>query len=68
MAGGRKLNKSKTEQFTISVSKDTWEYLEYMAINGIIGPSESVIASTIVTNELHQLKKMDFFNKKVPGK
>jgi hypothetical protein len=66
-AMGRKSNRSKAEQFTISVSKDTWEYLEYMAINGIIGASVSIIASTIVTNEIHQLKKIDFFNRKVPG-
>jgi hypothetical protein len=65
---GRAENKSDPKPFQISVSKETWEYLEYMATNGIIGPSESVIASTIVTNEIHQLKKMDFFSKKVPGK
>jgi hypothetical protein len=68
MAGGRKANKSKSEQFTISVSKDTWSYLGYMAENGIIGPSVSIIASIIVTNEIHQLKKIDFFDKRVPGK
>ena len=65
---GRKSNKSKPEQFTVSVSKDTWDYLEYMAINGIIGPSESIIAATIITNEIHSLKKIDFFSKKIPGK
>jgi len=65
---GRKGNKSDPKPFQISVSMETWDYLEYMAKNGIIGPSEPIIASIIVTNEIHQLKKIDFFNKKVPGK
>jgi hypothetical protein len=65
---GRTENKSEPKSFQISVSLDTWEHLEYMARNGIIGPSESTIAASIVTNEIHGLKKTDFFSKKVPGK
>jgi hypothetical protein len=65
---GRKENKSDPKPFQISVSVETWDYLEYMAKNGIIGPSESIIASIIVTSEIHNLKKIDFFNKKIPGK
>ena len=65
---GRTGNKSEPKSFQISVSLDTWDYLEYMAKNGILGPSESTIAASIVTSEIHNLKKVDFFNKKAPGK
>jgi hypothetical protein len=63
---GRKQNKSEPEQLTISVSKETYGYLEYMAVNGIIGPSESVIAAHIVTREIDKLKKSDYFNRRIP--
>jgi hypothetical protein len=63
---GRKQNKSKPEQLTISVSKETYEYLEYMAIHGILGPSESIIAAHLVTREIDKLKKSDYFSRRLP--
>ena len=63
---GRKQNKSEPEQLTISVSKETYGYLTYMATNGILGPSESVIAAHIVTREIDKLKKTDYFNRRIP--
>ena len=64
---GRKQNKSVPEQLTISLAKETYAYLEYMAVNGIIGPSESVIAAHIVTREIDKLKKSDYFSLRVPS-
>lgn len=63
---GRKGNKSEPHQFTISVSKETWDYLEYMAVNGIVGPSESIIAAHFVTREIDKLKKSDYFTRRPP--
>jgi hypothetical protein len=63
---GRKQNRSDPEQLTISVSKETYAYLQYMAINGIIGPSESIIAAHIVTREIDKLKRSDYFSRRVP--
>jgi len=63
---GRKQNRSDPEQLTISVSKETYAYLQYMAVNGIIGPSESIIAAHIVTREIDKLKKSDYFSRRVP--
>jgi hypothetical protein len=37
-----------------------------MAANGIIGPSESIIAAHIVTREIDKLKKSDYFSRRVP--
>jgi len=37
-----------------------------MAVNGIIGPSESIIAAHIVTREIDKLKKSDYFSRRVP--
>src|SRR5204863_4095613 len=53
---GRKGNKSKPKQFTVSVPMETWNYLEYMAQNGILGPSESIIASHLVIREIDKMK------------
>jgi len=63
---GRKQNRSEPEQLTISLSKETYAYLQYMAVSGIIGPSESVIAAHIVTREIDKLKKSDYFDRRVP--
>jgi hypothetical protein len=63
---GRKQNKSGPEQLTVSLSKETYGFLTYMAVNGIIGPSESVIAAHIVTREIDKLKKSDYFSRRVP--
>jgi hypothetical protein len=64
---GRKQNKSEPEQLTISVSRETYGYLTYMAVNGILGPSESAVAAHLVTREIDKLKRSDYFSRRLPA-
>jgi hypothetical protein len=63
---GRKQNKSDPQQLTISLAKETYAYLEYMASQGILGPSEAVIVAHLVTREIDKLKQSDYFERQVP--
>ncbi len=62
----RARNLSDTESVTVSLPKETYEYLTYLAWRGRLGATEADVASHILVERVDELLKSGYHNLQVP--